>query len=96
MKTDNPLEKVIEKKVCDYAKSKGCIHYKFLSANCRGVPDRIIITLTGHVMFVEFKRKGKKLTPLQERHRNMLVTNSATYYMIDSIEKGKEMIDASC
>jgi hypothetical protein len=36
MKTDNPLEKVIEKKVCDYAKSKGCIHYKFLSANCRG------------------------------------------------------------
>jgi hypothetical protein len=43
MKNDDPLEKVIEKKVCDYAKSKGFVVYKFASFNNAGVPDRIMI-----------------------------------------------------
>jgi hypothetical protein len=38
MKNDDPLEKVIEKKVCDYAKSKGFVVYKFVSVNNAGVP----------------------------------------------------------
>jgi hypothetical protein len=96
MKNDNPLEKVIEKTVCKYAESKGCIHYKFLSDNCRGVPDRIIITLAGDVLFVEFKRKGKKLTPLQKVHRDKIQNNMGMYYMVDSIEDGKYMVDTAC
>ena len=35
------LEKDIEKAVCDYAKSKGVLTYKFSSPNHVGVPDRI-------------------------------------------------------
>jgi hypothetical protein len=48
MKNDNPLEKVIEKTVCKYAESKGCVQFKFVSVNNRGVPDRIIITPVGY------------------------------------------------
>jgi hypothetical protein len=33
MKNDDPLEKVIEKKVCDYAKSQGLLVYKFVSVS---------------------------------------------------------------
>jgi hypothetical protein len=52
-----------------YAESKGCVQFKFVRVNNRGVPDRIIITPVGDVLFVEFKRKGKDLTALQKKHR---------------------------
>ena len=96
MKNDNPLEKVIEKTVCKYAESKGCVQFKFVSVNNRGVPDRIIITPLGEVLFVEFKRRGKKLTPLQKIHRDRIQNNMGVYYMIDCIEHGKYMIDSTC
>jgi hypothetical protein len=96
MKNDNPLEKVIEKTVCKYAESKGCVQFKFVSVNNRGVPDRIIITLTGEVLFVEFKRKGKDLTTLQKKHRARIQGNMGIYYKIDNIEDGKYMIDSVC
>ena len=93
MKNDDPLEKVIEKKVCDYAKSKGFVVYKFASFNNAGVPDRILITKKGTVLFVEFKRKGKKLTPLQANHRYKIEKNNGIYYLVDDIERGKSLVD---
>lgn len=51
-----PLEKDVEKKVCDYAKQMGCYVRKFTSPSQRSVPDRIIITPAGRVIFIEFKR----------------------------------------
>ena len=60
-----PLEKEIEKKICDYAKSKGCYVRKFVSPNNRSVPDRLIIAPGGAVGFLEIKREGCKPTPAQ-------------------------------
>ena len=37
------LEKQIESKVCDYAKSKGVLAYKFTSPARAAVPDRLFI-----------------------------------------------------
>lgn len=63
----DPLEKDIEKKVCDYAKSLGCLVYKFTSPARRSVPDRLFIMPGGKgVFFIEFKRKGQKPTAAQE------------------------------
>jgi Holliday junction resolvase-like predicted endonuclease len=93
MKNDDPLEKVIEKKVCDYAKSKGFVVYKFASFNNAGVPDRIMITKKGTVLFVEFKRKGRKLTPLQAIHRDKIQGNTGIYFLVDDIEYGKSIVD---
>ena len=60
------LEKEIEKKIVNYAKSKNFLAYKFTSPSNRSVPDRLFISPTGNIFFIEFKRKGKIPTKLQE------------------------------
>jgi len=59
------LEKEIERKFKKALEAKGCLVYKFASPNCRGVPDRIVITDTGRVLFVELKTEKGVLSKLQ-------------------------------
>jgi len=90
---DNPLEKIIETKVYDYAKAKGMLTYKFTSPNRAAVPDRLFITASGFVFFIEFKRLGKKPTPAQTREIDRLIKQNTAVFVIDNIEDGKKMID---
>ena len=87
------LEKDIEAKVCDYAKSKGILVYKFTSPNRAAVPDRLFILPTGHMFFIEFKAKGKKPTPAQEREHARLRGNGVYVAVIDDVDEGKWLID---
>ncbi len=87
------LEKVIEKTVVAYAKSKGWLAYKFTSPCCRGVPDRLCIGPDGEFFFIEFKRKGHFLTPLQKNNIKALEDHNVKVYVIDDIEKGKRLIE---
>ena len=87
------LERDIEKKVCDYAKDRGCLAYKFTSPSRAAVPDRLFIGPTGHMWFVEFKQGGKKPTPAQEREHHRLREKMVEVWVIDSVESGKSMID---
>ena len=93
MRNPNPLEKVIEEKVCDHAKAQGWLVYKFTSPNRMAVPDRLLIR-NGQVVFIEFKRKGEKPTPPQEREHTRLRGAGMTVWVIDSVEAGKEMVDS--
>lgn len=92
MSKDDPLEKTIEHRVCEYAKSKGCLAYKFSSPMCLGVCDRIFIC-NGRVWFIEFKRDGKKPTVAQMRHHLELARQGVAVYVVDNISLGKEIID---
>ena len=87
------LEKQIEEKVCDYAREKRMLAYKFTSPARAAVPDRLFVTPSGKVFFAEFKRKGQKPTVPQEREHHKLRQNKAEVWVIDNIESGKEMID---
>ena len=87
------LEKQIEKTVCDYAKLKGFLVYKFSSPAHRGVPDRMFITQEGHVFFIEFKRKGNKPTPIQEREIKKLIDHGVKAFVVDDVDSGKKLID---
>lgn len=89
----NPLEKVIEKKVCDYAKAKGFLVYKFTSPSRRSVPDRLFITPKGFVFFVEFKRRGCKPSPAQEVEIAKLKAAKVRVHVVDNVEDGKKVID---
>ena len=60
-------EKDIESVVCNYAKTKGCLVYKFASPAHRSVPDRMFIAPHGKVFFIEFKAPGKLPTVGQRR-----------------------------
>ncbi len=65
MKT-TPRERDIEKHLVKLCKRFGWECWKLTSPARRGVPDRLIIA-PGVVVFVEVKRPGGKVTPLQAR-----------------------------
>lgn len=88
------MERDIEKAVCDYAKEKGMLVYKFSSPNHVGVPDRLFLMPLGKAFFIEFKAKGGKPTPMQEREAARMQEKHFHVYLIDSMEAGKEVIDA--
>lgn len=89
----NPLEKDIERIVNNYAKSRGLLTYKFTSPNRRSVPDRMFISGTGFIFFIEFKRLGKLPTPAQSREINRMTKSNVTVYVVDNVAYGKGVID---
>lgn len=89
------LEKEIENRVCQYAREKGWLAYKFSSPSRVGVPDRIFISPTGKIIFIEFKRKGMKPTPVQEREHDHLIRHNCVVKVVDNVIDGKAIIDAA-
>ena len=59
------LERDIEKKLAALVKKLGGLSYKFVSPGCDGVPDRIVITPEGAVVFWELKTETGRLSPRQ-------------------------------
>jgi hypothetical protein len=93
LKNPNPLEKVIEAAVVKFAQSKGCYVAKFTSPNRRSVPDRVFITPTGKVFFVEFKRGGEKPTLAQSVEHEKLRRVKALVFVVDNVERGKRIVE---
>lgn len=87
------LEKQIEKKVCDYAKSKGVIPYKFTSPNRAAVPDRLFVAPDNKIWFCEFKRTGQKPTPAQVREITRLQNQGCFVFVVDNVLEGITMVD---
>ena len=91
---NKPLERDIESSVCEYARSQGCLAYKFTSPQRSAVPDRLFTTPTGGIAwFCEFKRKGQKPTPAQEREHDRLRMHGFKVFVIDNIPDGRAMVD---
>lgn len=59
------LEKEIERRMTLEIKKRGGLCYKFTSPNNPGVPDRIVITPDGRVIFVELKTEIGRLAKIQ-------------------------------
>jgi hypothetical protein len=87
------LEKQIETAVCDYAKTKGILTYKFTSPSRAAVPDRLFINKHGTVWFCEFKRQGAKPTAAQYREHERLRGHEVSVFVIDNVVAGKAMVD---
>jgi hypothetical protein len=86
-------ESVIEKKVGDYATSKGWLVYKFSSPNTRAVPDKIFMR-DGVVFFIEFKAPNKLPTKLQHANHKRIKEHGVSVFVIDNIEKGIALVDS--
>lgn len=87
------LEKQIEAKVCEYAKTKNVLVYKFTSPARAAVPDRLFIRPDGFMWFCEFKRQGQKPTEAQNREHTRLRGHNVTVFVIDDVADGQAMID---
>lgn len=91
-KSKGPLEKEIEKKVCDYARKKGFYVRKFTSPCARAVPDRLFIR-QGVAFFIEFKRLGEEPTPAQKIEHKQLREVGAHVAVVDNVAEGLKVID---
>ncbi len=93
MKNLNPLEKDIEKRVCEFAKSLRILHYKFTSPQRRSVPDRVFILPEGKgVFWIEFKRRGEKSTPAQVIEQDKIRKQGAAVFVVDNEDHGRCVI----
>jgi len=89
-------ESTLEKAIVKYARSRGCLTYKFVSPQNRGVPDRIFIGPTGTVLFMEIKAPGKKPTALQSRTIHEIMGHLGNAVWVDNLEKAVSCIDYFC
>lgn len=87
------LEKEIEKAVCDYAKGRGWLTYKFVSPGRASVPDRLFLSPVGKCVFIEFKREGKKPTEAQAREHDRLREQKVSVFVVDNVADGKAIVD---
>lgn len=83
-KVENHLRKEVEK-----IKGKA---FKFSSPGNNGVPDRIVL-YKGKTYFVELKKPGETLRPLQKVIVKRFRNNGFKVYVIDNIKKVGEFID---
>lgn len=90
---DNPLEKVIEKKICDHAKSLGYYVRKFTSPAHRSVPDRLLIAPNGVVFFFEVKRRGEVPTLAQSIEIGKITKQGVQVFVVDNVETGKRILE---
>ena len=87
-------ESEIEKKSRLYAESLGIVVRKFTSPSRTGVPDRIFVGPKG-VYFIEFKKPGEKLEPIQKYEIGKLNTarGEPCAFWCDNFESAKAIID---
>ena len=86
-------ESIVEKAICDYAKSRGFLTYKFVSPGHKGVPDRMFISRNGKVLFMEVKAPGETPTPLQLREIRKMRERGVNAVWCDETELGKGWLD---
>jgi hypothetical protein len=95
-KNSNPLEKEIEKAVCERAKKLGCLTYKFTSPARRSVPDRLIVPQGLPPFFIEFKRRGEKPTDSQKIEIQKIRDQGTPVFIIDDVEQGCRLLHLVC
>ena len=80
-------EKEIERRCCKIAKNHGWLSMKMVSPNRVGVPDRLFLGGSGKLQFVEFKKPGSYLSPMQERCIREFTRYGHSVWVIDNVEE---------
>jgi hypothetical protein len=79
-------EKEIEAYFVKRVKALGGYSYKFRSITLRGVSDRIVCLPNGETWFVELKKPGGRLSPLQEIFAEQMEATQQNYTVLWSKE----------
>jgi hypothetical protein len=79
-------EKEIETHFVKRVKALGGYSYKFRSVTQRGVADRIACLPNGQTWFVELKKPGGRLSPLQEIFAEQMAATGQHYAVLWSKE----------
>ena len=85
-------ESQIERRLVEGVKRLGGMCLKFVSPGTLGVPDRIIITAKGRVIFVELKTETGRLTKIQRYVVGEMQKRGADARVVKGIDEVKELL----
>lgn len=85
-------ESQIERRLVEGVKRLGGMCLKFVSPGTLGVPDRIIITAKGRVIFVELKTETGRLTKIQRYVIGEMRKRGADARVVKGIDEVKELL----
>lgn len=85
-------ESKIERRLVEGVKRLGGMCLKFVSPGTLGVPDRIIITAKGRVIFVELKTETGRLTKIQRYVIGEMQKRGADARVVKGIDEVKELL----
>ena len=85
-------ESQIERRLVEGVKRLGGMCLKFVSPGTLGVPDRIIITAKGRVIFVELKAETGRLTKIQRYVIGERQKRGADARVVKGIDEVKELL----
>lgn len=86
-------EAAIESKLCRMVRDRGGLCYKFVSPNQPGVPDRIIITPDGRVVFVELKTEIGRLAKIQKWQIGEMRKRNADVRVVRGLEEALALVE---
>ena len=92
MKPELRTEKEIEAYLVGAVRAMGGIAYKFTSPAHRGVSDRVVVLPEGIVWFVEVKKLGGRLSPLQRVFLDEIKGLGCNYQIVWSKEDVDEWV----
>lgn len=85
-------ETVLEEDICAEAEAAGWFVRKVQWTGRRGAPDRVFIR-NGRVVWIEFKRLGRKAQGLQDRElRRMKEVGAQIFRDVDTHKKAREIL----
>lgn len=85
-------ESQIERRLVEGVKRLGGMCLKFVSPGTLGVPDRIIITAKGRVIFVELKTETGRLTKIQRYVIGEMQKRGADARVVKGIDEVRELL----
>ena len=85
-------ESQIERRLVEGVKRLGGMCLKFVSPGTLGVPDRIIITAKGRVIFVELKTETGRLAKIQRYVIGEMRKRGADARVVKGIDEVKELL----
>lgn len=86
------LEKEIERYLIRGVKQMGGLCFKFVSPGTAGVPDRIILTKTGRVIFAELKTDTGVLSKLQRYVIQTMTSRNADVRVLKGLDDVKTFL----
>lgn len=86
------LEKQVERHLVNGVRKLGGLCLKFVSPGTPGVPDRIIITATGRIIFAELKTDTGRLSKIQNFTIGEMMKRGADVRVLKGLSSVKELL----
>jgi Holliday junction resolvase-like predicted endonuclease len=84
-------EQAIQNSIVSYLKKQGYLVYKLITVSEAGVPD-LIIHKQSHTFYIEVKKKGGRLSPIQKYQIAKLRKTGIDVIITDNLQEIKDYI----